>query len=54
MSSTNQVAGDDTEAGFDFDTFIVVEVPDTDYTRVNGADIINVTFDPSKKGNIHP
>jgi hypothetical protein len=51
-ASTNQVAGDDSKAGFDFDTFTVVAVPTSGYTNDNGADLINEAFDPSNAGNI--
>jgi len=51
-ASTNQVTGDDTQAGFDFNTFAVVDVPTSGYTNTNGADIINEAFDPSAGGNI--
>ena len=51
-ASTMQVAGDDSQAGFDFNTFTVVDVPTTGYTNTNGADIINEAFDPSSLGNI--
>lgn len=51
-ASTKQVTGDDTQAGFDFDAFAVVEVPTTGYTNENGADLINEAFDPSSAGNI--
>lgn len=51
-ASTSQVTGNDAEAGFDFDTFTVVEVPASGYTSDNGADLINEAFDPSKAGNI--
>jgi hypothetical protein len=53
-ASTNQVTGDDTQAGFDFDTFTVVEVPAKGYTNANGADIINEAFDPSSGSTIRP
>lgn len=53
-ASTNQVAGDDTQAGFDFDTFAVVEVPAKGYVNANGADIINEAFDPSSGSSIRP
>jgi len=53
-ASTSQVTGDDTQAGFDFNTFTVVEVPAAGYTNTNGADIINEAFDPSKANNIRP
>jgi|GEM_PF-570177 len=51
-ASTKQVAGDDSQAGFDFNTFAVVQVPAAGYTNTNGADIINEAFDPSDLGNI--
>jgi hypothetical protein len=51
-ASTAQVNGDDSQAGFDFNTFAVVSVPATGYTNTNGADIINEAFDPSSAGNI--
>jgi len=51
-SSTQQVAGDDSQAGFDFNTFLVVSVPPSGYTSENGADIVNEAFDPSKGDNI--
>ncbi len=53
-ASTGQVTGDDTQAGFDFDTFSIVDVPQVGYTNTNGADIINEAFDPSNAGNIRP
>lgn len=51
-ASTMQVAGNDAQAGFDFNTFKVVSVPAVGYTNDNGADIINEAFDPSSAGNI--
>ncbi|MBN2354603.1 hypothetical protein JXO59_00735 [candidate division KSB1 bacterium] len=51
-ASTGQVTGDDTQAGFDFNTFTVVEVPAAGYTSANGADIINEAFDPGRGANI--
>ncbi|MBN2010592.1 hypothetical protein JW960_14695 [candidate division KSB1 bacterium] len=51
-ASTNQVTGDDLQAGFDFDTFTVKDVPASGYTNTNGVDIINEAFDPSSGGNI--
>ncbi|MDZ7332468.1 MAG: hypothetical protein ONB31_10865 [candidate division KSB1 bacterium] len=51
-ASTGQVSGDDSQAGFDFNTFKVVPVPAVGYTSTNGADIINEAFDPSSAGNI--
>lgn len=51
-ASTNQVAGDDTQAGFRFDDFTVVDVPAVGYTNDNGCDIINEAYDPSKGDNI--
>lgn len=51
-ASTNQVTGDDSQAGFDFNTFKIVSVPATGYTNDNGADIINEAFDPSSKNDI--
>ena len=51
-ASTSQVTGDDSQAGFDFNTFAVVDVPASGYTNTNGADLINEAFDPSKLGNI--
>lgn len=51
-ASTMQVPGDDSQAGFDFNTFNIVSVPATGYTSANGADIINEAFDPSKGNNI--
>ena len=51
-ASTMQVAGDDSQAGFDFNTFTVVQVPTAGYTNTNGSDIINEAFDPSGVGNI--
>jgi len=51
-ASTMQVPGDDSQAGFDFNTFSVVQVPTAGYTSSNGADIINEAFDPSSQGNI--
>ncbi len=53
-ASTGQVAGDDANAGFDFNTFKVVAVPPTGYTSDNGADIINEAFDPSRGTDIRP
>lgn len=53
-ASTAQVTGDDSKAGFDFNTFQVVPVPATGYTSNNGADIINEAYDPSKAGDIRP
>jgi hypothetical protein len=53
-ASTNQVAGNDAAAGFDFNTLTVVSVPASGYTNTNGADIINEAFDPSSGGNIRP
>lgn len=53
-ASTGQVSGNDSQAGFDFNTFTVVQVPPTGYTSTNGADIINEAFDPSSAGNIRP
>ncbi|MBN2001629.1 hypothetical protein JW935_29075 [candidate division KSB1 bacterium] len=51
-ASTAQVSGDDTQAGFDFDSFTVVSVPTNGYTNDNGADLVNEAFDPSSAGNI--
>lgn len=51
-ASTGQVPGDDSKAGFDFNTLAVVSVPATGYTNTNGADIINEAFDPSSAGDI--
>ena len=51
-ASTGQVTGDDSKAGFDFDTFSVVSVPANGYTNDNGADIVNEAFDPGKAGDI--
>ena len=51
-ASTNQVTGNDAQAGYDFNTFKVVQVPPTGYTNDNGADLINEAFDPSSAGNI--
>lgn len=51
-ASTTQVSGDDSQAGFDFNTFAVVQVPTAGYTSDNGSDIINEAFDPSKLGDI--
>lgn len=51
-ASTGQVSGDDTKAGFDFNTLAVVSVPATGYTNTNGADIINEAFDPGSQGDI--
>lgn len=51
-ASTNQVPGDDSKAGFDFDTFAVVSVPASGYTNSNSADIINEAFDPGNKTDI--
>ncbi|MDZ7261128.1 MAG: hypothetical protein ONB05_03300 [candidate division KSB1 bacterium] len=51
-ASTAQVTGDDSQAGFDFNTFTVVQVPAVGYTSDNGADIINEAFDPGSAGNI--
>lgn len=53
-ASTAQITGDDTQAGFDFDTFSIVDVPQVGYTNTNGSDIINEAFDPSSAGNIRP
>ncbi|NOZ61749.1 MAG: hypothetical protein GXO74_08700 [Calditrichaeota bacterium] len=53
-ASTGQVSGDDSQAGFDFDSFSVVDVPQVGYTSTNGSDIINEAFDPSNAGNIRP
>lgn len=53
-ASTNQVTGDDTQAGFDFNTFKVVPVPATGYTNDNGSDLINEAYDPSKGTQIRP
>lgn len=53
-ASTNDVKGDDSQAGFDFGTLQVVAVPATGYTG-GEADIINEAFDPSaSKQNIRP
>ncbi|MBN1561476.1 hypothetical protein JW998_14590 [candidate division KSB1 bacterium] len=51
-ASTNQVTGDDSKAGFDFDTFTVVSVPAAGYVNDNSADLINEAFDPGSGGNI--
>jgi len=51
-ASTAQVPGDDSKAGFDFNTLTVVSVPAVGYTSTNGADIINEAFDPGSKGDI--
>lgn len=51
-ASTLQVTGDDTQAGFDFNSFTVVEVPASGYTNDNGSDIVNEAFDPGKGTNI--
>ncbi len=53
-ASTNQVTGDDTQAGFDFNTFKVVSVPATGYSNDNGSDLINEAYDPSKGSQIRP
>ncbi len=51
-ASTNQVTGDDSQAGFDFNTFKVVTVPAAGYTNDNGCDLINEAYDPSKGNQI--
>jgi hypothetical protein len=54
-ASTNDVTGDDSKAGFDFNNFTVVDVPVSDYINTNGADIINEAFDLSAANtNIRP
>jgi hypothetical protein len=53
-ASTNQVTGDDSQAGFDFNTFKVVAVPVTGYINDNGCDLINEAYDPSKGSQIRP
>jgi hypothetical protein len=51
-AKTAQVVGNNAQAGFDFDSFTVVEVPVSVYTSTNGADIVNEAFDPSKGTDI--
>lgn len=54
-ASTSDVTGDDSKAGFDFDTFDVVTVPAIlgDYNTTDGiVDIVNEAFDPSGVDNI--
>lgn len=47
-ASTNDVIGDDSEAGFDFDEFQVEPVPPSGYISAIGTDIIHEAFDPSE------
>ncbi len=51
-ASTNDVIGDDSSAGFDFDGFEVEPVPPTGYVNGLGTDIIHEAFDPSGTANI--
>lgn len=57
-ASTGDVTGDDTQAGFDFHAFQVVEVPATlgDYTTPDSVvDMVNEAFDPGAANtNIRP
>jgi len=57
-ASTSDVAGDDSQAGFDFHAFEVMSVPDAlgDYTTADqAADLVNEAFDPKAVNtNIRP